>query len=165
MLLIINRVCVWLVPPSTAISPSRVVAAWPHATEVWISGSSVTPICGCPSCHGAVADMNITDSSAHRRGGPHPQVSGPLGTCSDKALNPDSGRSTLWSSVGLSGQTQGRLAEGSSRYVWGCASLLPGAMLGPWQGNSAVTEGIGLSAVLYVSDKTCKQISYCILRG
>lgn len=165
-MLIINCVFGLSHPPWSAISPSRVVAAWPHATEAWIPGSSMASICGCLSCRGAVADGKITDFSAHRMGGPHPQVLWPLGTSNDKALNPDVGRSTLWGSVGLSGQTQGLLVGGGSTQVsWGCASLFPGGLLSPWQGNSAVTEGIGLSAVPYLSDKTCKQISYCILRG
>lgn len=67
----------------------------------------------------------------------------PLGASSDKALNPDTGRSTLCGSVGLSGQTQGLLAEGGSTQVLrGCASLFPGGMLG----RATVLSGKGLAS-------------------
>lgn len=147
-----------------AISPRRVMATWPppYTSEAWISGSSVTSVRGCPSCCGAAADGRVGDSSTQGTGGPRPWVSQTSGTSSDEALNPDTGGSTLWA---------GWACLGGCRFLWwgdvhAAQVSLPfgGVHLGPWQDNSVIAAGISCSEVPRVSDKSCKRLSYCILR-
>lgn len=78
---------------------------WPaqYITEALISGSSMTSVKGCPGCCGAAAGGRMVDSSTHGMGGTRLWVQWPSETSAEEALNPDTGRSTLWVWLGLSG--------------------------------------------------------------